>query len=98
MTITEALSRQVYEHAKHTPEGEPEPAEGKTKLRLERYVEAQLPGAANAEMRKMARAAIELAEAVKHGRTPSRTQAGVAADAVILLANMLRRLDEEAST
>lgn len=46
-------------------------------------------------MRKLARAAIELAEAVKHGRTPDRTKAGVAADAVILLANVLRRLDEE---
>lgn len=37
VTITNALSRQVYDHAKHTPEGEPEPAEGKGKLRLERY-------------------------------------------------------------
>jgi hypothetical protein len=94
VTITEALSRQVYDHAKHTPEGELEPAEGKTKVRLERYVEEKLPGADNAEMRKLARAVIELAEAVKHGRTPDRTKAGVAADAVILLANMLRRLDE----
>jgi len=94
VTIAEALSRQVYDHAMHTPSGEPEPAEGKTKLRLERYVEAQLPGPDNVEMRKLARAAIELAEAVKHGRTPDRTKAGVAADAVILLANLLRRLAE----
>lgn len=95
VTITEALSRQVYDHAKHTPEGEAEPAEGKTKLRLERYVETRLAGADNVEMRKLARAAIELAEAVKHGRAPTRTKAGVAADAVILLANMLRRLEED---
>jgi hypothetical protein len=94
VTITEALSRQVYDHAVHTPEGEPQPAEAKTKLRLERYVQDKLPGAANAELRKLSRAAIELAEAVKHSRTPDRTNAGVAADAVILLANILRRLDE----
>lgn len=90
----EALSRQVYDHARHTPTGEEEPPVAKTKLRLERYVEAQLPGAGNAEMRKFARAATELAQAVKHGGAPSRTEAGIAADAVIMLANMLRRLDD----
>lgn len=95
VTITEALSRQVYDHAKHTPAGEETPPEGKTKLRLERYVVERLPGADNAELRKLARASIEMAEAVKHRRAPTRTEAGVAADAVILLANMLRRLEEE---
>ena len=95
VTITEALSRQVYDHSKHTPEGEAEPPEGKTKVRLERYVEERLPGADSVEMRRLARAAIELAEAVKHGRAPTRTKAGVAADAVILLANLLRRIHED---
>jgi hypothetical protein len=31
---------------------------------------------------------------MKHRGTPTRTEVGIAADAVILLANMLRRLDE----
>jgi hypothetical protein len=93
--ITEALSRKVYDHVHHTPEGEEEPPVAKTKLRLERYVEARLPGRENAEMRKFARATIELAQAVKHSGTPSRTEAGLLADAVILLANMLRRLEED---
>ena len=44
-------------------------------------------------MRRLARAVIEMAEAVKHGRA-TRTKAGVAADAGILLANLLRRIDE----
>jgi hypothetical protein len=91
--ITEALSRKVYDHVHHTPEGEEEPPVAKTKLRLERYVEARLPGRENAEMRKFARATIELAQAVKHSGTPSRTEAGLLADAIILLANMLRRLE-----
>jgi len=59
-------------------------------------VEARLPGADNAEMRRLARTVIEMAEAVKHGRAPTRTKTGVAADAVILLANLLRRIDEDA--
>jgi hypothetical protein len=35
---------------------------------------------------------IELAHRVKHGTTPTRRDAGIAGDAVILLANILRRI------
>lgn len=93
--VTEALSRKVYDHASHTPEGEDEPPVARTKTRLDRYIAVRLPGADNAALRKFARALIELAQAVKHSGTPTRTEAGVLADAVITLANMLRRLDEE---
>lgn len=92
--VAEALSRKVYRHDIHTPAGEAEPPVQKTKLRLERYVEGRLPGTGNAELRKFARATIELAQGVKHSGTPTRAEAGIAADAVITLANMLRRLDE----
>jgi hypothetical protein len=94
--LTEALSRVVYVHAEHGPQDEPEPPAAKTKLRLERYVDARLPGSYNTEMRKFARVTIELAQAIKHSGTPTRTEAGILADAVILLANMLRRLAENA--
>lgn len=93
--VLEALSRQVYDHARHTPDGEEEPPVARTKLRLERYVQDRLAGAGEVEMRKYARATIELAQAVKHRGAPTRRDAGVTADAVIVLANMLRRLDEE---
>lgn len=93
--LLEALSRQVYDHARHTPAGEDEPPVAKTKLRLERFVEHRLSGSDNTELRKFARSAIELAQAVKHKGTPSRTEAGTAADAVIVLANLLRRLSED---
>lgn len=92
--LTEALSRVVYVHAEHGPAGTEEPSAVKTKIRLTSYIEAKLPGAESAEMRKFARAAIELAQAVKHGGTPTRSEAGILADAVVLLANMLRRLDD----
>lgn len=92
--LSEALSRKVYIHAEHGPPGSDEPSPDKTKIRLTSYVEAKLPGADNAELRKFARAAIELAQAVKHGGTPTRTEAGILADAVVMLANMLRRLDD----
>jgi hypothetical protein len=93
--LTEALSRKVYDNAKHTPEGEDEPAVQQTKLRLTRYVDAQLPGPGSAELRKFARSAIELAQAVKHSSASTRTEAGITADAVIVLANMLRRVEDD---
>jgi hypothetical protein len=75
--------------------GEPEePAVAQTKQRLSRVVEDRLADPGNAEMRKLARAAIEAAQAVKHNATPDRLSAGLAADAVILVANLLRRLSD----
>jgi hypothetical protein len=53
-----------------------------------------LPGKGNEELRRLAKTTIEAAQAMKHRGTPTRTEVGIAADAVILLANMLRRLDE----
>lgn len=92
--VVEALSHKVYNHSEHGAEGEEEPSVAKTKLRLERFIEAKLPNSDNAEMRKFARATIELAHAVKHSGAPTRQEAGILADGVIILANMLRRLDE----
>jgi hypothetical protein len=90
----EALSGQVYESDLHTPDGEEDPPEQQTKLRIDRYITERLSGPDNKELRQLARATIEVAQQVKHSREPTRTKAGIAADAVILLANMLRRLGE----
>ena len=93
VAILEALSATVYEHDKHRVSDESEPPVASTKNRLDRFIEVDLPGAANAELRKLARASIEFAQAVKHRRsTVSRMEAGIAADATILLANILRRV------
>lgn len=89
--IVERLSEVSYDPSKHLPQGQEVPPVSNTKVRLERVVEVELPGSGNAELRKLARAAIEHAQAVKH-RTPDRRHAGVAADSVILLANILRRI------
>ncbi len=94
-SVTEALSRQVYDPSRHLREGEEEPAVAKTKQRLRRFVEDAAAGPDNAALRKLALAVIEYAQDVKHRETPTRRQAGLAADAVIQLANLLRRLDED---
>ena len=91
--VIEAVSRVAYYHNRHGKAGQPEPPSGNTKDRLDRVVEEALVGSTNAEMRKLVRAAIAMAQAVKHRRsTTTRTEAGASADTVILLANFIRRI------
>lgn len=94
VAVTEALSRQVFDAELHLRDGEPKPPVDRTKNRIERYIEVELSGPENVDLRKLAKAAIELAQHIKHNPAPTRRDTGIAADTVILLANMLRRLAE----
>ena len=95
VTITESLSRQLYHPDIHLRKGEAEPPVAETKNRLDRFVEVAAAGGNQARLRKLVKSAIELAQEVKHRQTPSRRDAGIAADTVVLLANILRRLDSD---
>lgn len=92
--LTEALSATVYDPTRHLRAGETEPSVANTKQRLERYIEDSASGPDNATLRKLARDGIEYAQHVKHRGTPNSREVGIAADATLLLANILRRLDE----
>jgi hypothetical protein len=94
VAVLNAISAVAYDSAVHLRAGEVEPPVDNTKNRLERVVEDSSLGRANASLRKLARALIEFAQEVKHSETPSRRDAGIAADGVIQLANMMRRLSE----
>ncbi len=94
VAVLERLSEIVFDPEHHLKEGEQVPPVASTKIRLGKFVEHAATGTANAEVRKLARAAIELAQAIKHQGEPTRRNAGIAADSVILLANLLRRLSE----
>jgi hypothetical protein len=94
VAVLERLSEQVYDASVHLRDGEDEPPVANSKQRLDRFIQDSAAGAGNAEVRKVARAVIELAQAIKHRSAPTRRDAGIAADAVIQLANILRRLDE----
>ncbi len=93
--ITELLGDAVYDPALHLREGEKPPGRGETKKRFDRYIETQLQGSDNVEARALARSVVVFAQAVKHRSAPSRREAGISADAVIMLANILRRLRDE---
>lgn len=93
--VLEALGEVVYDPTKHLRKEETLPPRDKTNLRIGRYIEDALPGRTNEDLRGLANKAAALAHHVKHAPTPTRREAGIAGDAVILLANMLRRLDQE---
>lgn len=95
VAVLERLSEAVFDPACHLDEGEEVPPVAHTKQRFGRFVDYAADGPANSEVRKVARAVVELAQAVKHQSTPSRRDAGIAADSVIQLANILRRLAGE---
>lgn len=93
--VLEALSRTIYDPAMHVRDGETEPPADKTKQRIGRYVEDSLAGKDNEAIRGVANKVIELAHSVKHSTAPTRREAGIAADSVIMLANILRRVDQD---
>lgn len=92
VTVLEALSEAAYDRGRHLFKGEIEPPLAQTKNRLTRIIEVDGTREGSAELVKLAKATIELAQAVKHNPSGSRTRAGIAADAVIQLVNMVRRL------
>jgi hypothetical protein len=94
VAVLNAVSSVAFDPAVHLRDGETVPPIDNTKNRLERVVEDAVPGRANAALRKHARALIEFAQEIKHSETPSRRDAGIAADGVIQLANTIRRLSE----
>lgn len=95
VAVLEALSRTIYDPAVHLRDGETEPPVDKTKQRIGRYVEDSLAGSDNEAIRGVANKVIELAHSVKHSAEPTRREAGIAADSVIMLANILRRVDQD---
>lgn len=93
--MLEALSATVYDPA-HLNEGEAELPIARTKDRIGRYVERAYGGQEHVELRSLVRATIDFAQRVKHGSGTRRDAGLFSADATILLANMLRRLQEPA--
>ena len=92
VSLLDALSRTLYDPIHHLRDGEEEPPVDQSKKRLERVVEIATPGNSNEDLRKLIKAAIAYAHHVKHQTAPSRQGAGMAADATVLVAHLLRRL------
>lgn len=92
--VLEALSAHVYDAATHCPPGQKAPPVDKTDIRIGAYIDQRLPGKSNEELRGLVKKASALSHKMKHSGRADRTTTGIAADAVILLANILRRLHD----
>lgn len=92
VTVLEALSEVAFDPELHLAQGEEAPPVAKTKERVGKVIATGAPGPQREALRRLARGTIEVAQGVKHRPTSTRTDAGVAADAVILLTNIVRRL------
>lgn len=92
--VLEALSAHVYHPEVHCPPGLSEPPVDKTDIRIRAYIDHRLPGKSNEELRGLTKKASALAHKMKHSPKADRTTTGITADAVILLANILRRLED----
>lgn len=95
VAVLEAVGEVVYDKEKHLRDGEEVPSREKSKQRLERYVEDSLAGKENAKVRGLATKVIELAHSIKHQTEPTRRDSGIAADATVLLVNILRRAEQD---
>lgn len=93
--VLEAISSLVYDPAVDCPPGGEEPAVSKTNVRIGAYISRRLPGKENEELRGIATKASGLAHRMKHSSRADRTRTGICADTVILLAHILRRLEED---
>lgn len=92
--VLEQLAAASYVQGVHGRFASGEPAKGDTKKRFEAIIKAHASGSENEVLRKIARDAVALSQEVKHRHTPSREDAGIAADAVIFLTNVIRRLTD----
>lgn len=96
VAVLEALSDAAYVRDRHLYDGEIEPPVAQTKNRLARIIEVDAAAEGSEELIKVAKAAIEFAQAVKHNPAGSRVRAAIAANAVIHLVDIVRRLAEDA--
>lgn len=96
--IIEGISRVAYKQDIHgDPADTSEPPVDKTNVRIGRVIEFGLDGRKNAELRALAKSSSEVAHKVKHATTPNALQAGIACDAIILLASIVQRIEQAKS-
>ena len=94
--VLEHVGEAAFNPAIHLPVGTPVPRRDRIKDRLEAVIPHTLPGPENERLRKLERSTIAVAQEVKHRRTSTRRDAGITADSVVMLANLLRRLRDGA--
>lgn len=70
----------------------PWPADNFTILKISRFIESQLPGSRQATLRTLVKRVNELAHSAKHDLDGTALKASIAADSVLFLSSVLRRI------
>ncbi|HEY3384731.1 MAG TPA: hypothetical protein VGK32_23465 [Vicinamibacterales bacterium] len=78
-----SLAQAVYNRNRHPPLDGSEPSATDAKRMLEAFIAAELAGPANADARKHARAAFDLANGLQHDRTAGFRDAALCAEATV---------------
>ncbi len=94
VAVITRLAQIVYTEEIHASYDGPMPSRDDTKERLIRFVDHRLEGSSNSSLRSLVRKVIELAQDTKHDLDGSRLRTILAADSVIMLANIIKSLDE----
>lgn len=84
-----SLAQAVYLSERHPSLGDTQPSTTDAKGMLEAYIAAELLGGANEEVRKHARSALDLANALQHRRTASFRDAAMCVEATTTVVNLV---------
>ena len=84
-----ALADAVHNPTLHPPTDDKTPSKTDAKRRLDAYLAVELPGNANDEARRMAKAAVDLANAVQHRQGATLRDAALAAEATNGVVNVV---------
>ena len=81
--------QEVYDEARHPPDGDVRPSSTDAKRMLDAVLNVELPGQSNQESRAHAKAAVRLALALQHKRTADFRMAALCAEAATSVVNIL---------
>lgn len=84
-----SLAQTVYDPARHKPIDNIEPSPTDAKRMLEAYLAKEQAGGANQIARQHAKAALDLANELQHGRTATFRQAALCAEATTSVVNLI---------
>lgn len=98
VAVLTRIAEIVYTEEIHASYGGPMLSRDATKERLSRFVDARLNGSSNASIRGLVRRVIELAQDTKHDLDGTKLRTVLIADSVIMLASILKSVDQQRSS
>lgn len=89
--VLEAVGDAIHSPREDLCEGEKAIPRDKPKIRIERFLERKIT-LEHSTLKNQVKTTLELAHKVKHSQSPNALMTGVAADSIILLASIIRRI------